>query len=103
MPAVIGEPAINTHKGALGELQGSSPVDFMLLALGHIHEDREVAVGIQADMQLDGSLFLSEFGPGKGGEAKIDHRGVKQVELPFERESMFGSHQLTPYRIHVSG
>ena len=47
-------------------------------------------------MQLDGSLFLAEFGPGKGSKAKIDHRGLKQVELAFERESVFGRYQLAP-------
>lgn len=96
VPAVIGEAAINADKRTLGEFQGSGPIDLVLLALGHVHEDREVAAGIQADMQFDCSLFLPEFGPGKGGEAKINHCGIKQVELAFERESVFGRYQMTP-------
>ena len=83
-------------KGILGKFQGSGPVDLVLLALGHIHKDWKMAIGIQADMQFDGPLFLTKFGPGKGGETKIDHRSIKQVELALERESVFGRYQLAP-------
>ena len=96
VPAVIGEAAINADKGPFGEFQRPGPVDLVLLAPGHVHEDWQVTVGIQTDMQFDGSLFLPEFGPGKGGETKIDHRGIKQVELAFEREAVFGCYQLAP-------
>jgi len=96
VPAVIGEAAINADKGALGELQGPGPVDLVFLPLGHVHEDRKMPIGIQADMQFDGSLFLPEFGLGKGGEAKVDHRGIKQVQLAFEGEAVFGRYQLAP-------
>ena len=66
----------------------------MHFALGHVHEDRQVAVGIEADMQLDGSLFLTKFCPRKGGETEIDDSGgIKQIELAFEREFVCWSHQ----------
>ena len=96
VPAVIGEAAINTDKGTLGKLQGPGPVDLVLLALSHVHKDWKMAIGIQADMQFDGSLFLPEFGPGKGGKAQVDHCGIKQVQLAFEREAVFGRYQLAP-------
>ena len=60
----------------------------MFFALGHVREDWQVTVDIQTDMQFDGSLFLPEFGPGKGGKTKIDHRGVKQVQFASEGESV---------------
>jgi hypothetical protein len=60
VPAVIVEAAFNADKGTLGELQDSGPVDLVLLTLGHVHEDRQVTVGIQTDMQFDGPLFLPE-------------------------------------------
>ena len=96
VPAVIGEAAIDTNKGPFGEFQRPGPADLVFLAPSHVHEDRQVTVGVQADMQFDGPLFLPEFGPGKGGEAKIDHRGIKQVELAFERETVFRRYQLAP-------
>ena len=96
VPAVIGEAAIDTDKGPFGEFQRPGPADLVFLTPGHVHKDWKMAVGIQTDMQFDDSLFLPEFGPGKGGEAKIDHRGIKQVELAFERESVFGRYQLAP-------
>lgn len=44
VPAVIGEAAINADKGTLGELQGTGPVDLVLLPLGHVLEDRKMAI-----------------------------------------------------------
>ena len=45
-------------------------------------------------MQLDDSLFLTKFRPRKGGEAGIDDRGIKQIELAFARKFVFWRHQL---------
>ena len=84
VPAVIGEAAIHADKGTLGEFQCSGPVDLMVLASGHVHEGRKIPVGVQTDMQFDGSFFLPEFSPGKGGKTEIDHRGIKQVEFALK-------------------
>ena len=95
VPAIIGEAAIETGKRALGQLERSGPVDFVLLAFGRIHEDRKMAVRIQPDVEFDGTLFLPELGPGEGRKAEVDDRGIEQVELACKREFLFRSHQLT--------
>lgn len=46
IPAVIGEAAIKADKRTLGEFQSSGPIDLVLLAPGHVHEDRQMTVDI---------------------------------------------------------
>jgi len=42
----------------------------MLLAVGHINELGQVTIGIQANMQFNGTLLLPECGPRKCRQAE---------------------------------
>jgi len=45
-------------------------------------------------VHLDGPLPLSELGPGKKGEAKVDSGGVQGVKGILKAESVFGGDAL---------
>ena len=48
--------------------------------LGSSADERgDVAVQVQQGVHLDGGFMLSEFGPGKQGQAEIDGGGVQRV------------------------
>jgi len=67
LPGIVGEAAIETGKGAFGEFECSGPVDFVYFADGHIHEDRNMTIGIQPHMQFNRTLLLAKSCPRERG------------------------------------
>lgn len=63
----------------------------MLLAFRHIDELGQVAVSVQADVQLYGPFLLSVSGPGESLQAEIDGRGVQQIDFLFDLDRCFGA------------
>ena len=57
IPSVVGLTSIKDREGTSRQLQCSDPVDFVLLALGHVNEFGPVAIRRDADVKLDGFFF----------------------------------------------
>ena len=47
VPGIIGKTAIKTDEGTFRKFEGSSPINLMHLAAGHIHKRRNIAVGVE--------------------------------------------------------
>lgn len=88
IPGVIGVTAIDDENAVLGQPHGARGGDVVALAVGDVHERRQQAVMIQANVQFDGALHGAEPGPGKNAEAQANRRGVEGVELVLESEAM---------------
>ena len=63
----------------------------------HVHESRQVTIGIKAEMEFDGTFGLPERGPGEDGKTKIDGSSVKQIQLAFEFEPVLRGGVLTSF------
>jgi len=64
----------------------------MHLAVGQRHEGWQIAIGINAEVQLDGPFGLPELGPGKYGKTQVNGGGVEQIELVFEFKTVARRH-----------
>ena len=66
----------------------------MLIASGKIDKGWQVAVSVEADMQLGSPLGPLVFGPRKQGERQLHQRGIQQVDLAFQLESLVARRQI---------
>jgi len=60
----------------------------MFLAVGHVHEYRQISVCIKAEMELNCSFGLSKAGPWKDSETEIDFGGIEQVDFAIKLKSV---------------
>ncbi len=93
---VVIEPAVEDHDASRWKLEGPSPMDFVLLALGDRQEGGEVPVVIQTDMDLDRPFRRLVLGPREQRCGELDQRGVQREELALEPEPMTGRMPLGP-------
>jgi hypothetical protein len=49
-----------------------------------------MAVGIEAEMEFNRTLGLSESSPGENRQSKLDRGGIEQIDLSLELELMLG-------------
>jgi hypothetical protein len=64
----------------------------MLFALGHIHERRQITIRIEAQMQFDRPLGLTETGSREHRKAELYRCGVKKID--FTMTPMLGGMNL---------
>jgi len=66
----------------------TSDSDVVFLAVGHDAEVRKVAVVVEEQMELDGSLRSPKLGPIEDRDAQVDDRRVEREKAPVESESV---------------
>lgn len=76
------------YTGTSGNPQRSSPVNFMLLAVGKVHEHREMTSSIKPEVEFHRTLGLSIGCPENNGQAQLDGCCIQEIDLAFELELM---------------
>ena len=94
IPLVVGMATVIDHDTVGRECQHTASFDVGGLALGEGDELRQIAVMVQAYMQLDGALAGAETCPGKQAQTQIHGRGIQRIELVPEPETMARRHRL---------
>ena len=94
IPRIIGIASVEDDKTALGQRQGAGRIDLMHPPFGDRQEGRQIAVMVQPDMQLDGTLGGTEVRPGQHRQAHVDDRGIERVEFVFETEAVLRAQSL---------
>ena len=98
VPVVIVKAPIKDGNGSSGQIQGFCPLTLMQLAVGQRHKGWQIAIGVYAEMQLDGTFGFPELGPGKHCKTQVNGGGVEQIELVFKLKTMTGRYFPTPVK-----
>src|SRR4030043_2431970 len=86
---VIVEASIHDHDGTGGQFQQSGNGPFVNGAFGQVCEDRQIAVVVKQQMQLDGTFSGAEVSPGKETQAQVNDSGVERQQFILEFEAPF--------------
>ena len=70
--------------GGKGEMTSHSNIG--RLGIGDHSEIRQITIMIQEEMELDGTLGLTEVSPGEKAETKVNGGGIKAEQSVFETE-----------------
>src|SRR5712692_815703 len=77
IPGVVGIAPVDGHHAAFGEFQCTADFNVTGLAFRDGDELREIALMIQADMELDRTLGRTKISPRKSRQAQVDGRGIQ--------------------------
>ena len=77
---------VHDDNGSFGEGEVLSNLHFVGKSIGDMGEDREIAVMIKEEMELDGPLGLAIGSPVEKRDTQFDQGGIKAEELIFEAE-----------------
>ena len=83
---VIRKTPVDDNDGTRAQPEAASDLDLVGQAVGDAGKDREIAVMVQEQMNLDRALGLNVFGPGEQAKAEIDDGGVQTQKLVLEPE-----------------
>ena len=85
-PLIVRIATIHYEDGAGFKTEGARYGDFVLAPWGNHSKRRQVALMLQDQMQLDGSLGAAKLGPVKDGGTQLNGRGIYGEQLVLEAQ-----------------
>lgn len=91
-PGVVDVSLVEYGDGTLGKLEPLGHLGIVQPGLGDSYEGRQIAIMVENDMKFHPAPLGAEVGPGKGGQAEFDDRGVEAEEFGLEPELVARGH-----------
>ena len=87
-PTVVSVGSVHDDNAIGWQVQRAPNSDIVAFAFADRQKGRQQTVMVEADVQLDGSLGGTEFGPGKHRQTQVNGRGIEGVEFVLEAKTM---------------